>query len=207
MAVTHGYGRGMRHRCLAMLLLLGVAIAGCSSSSPHAAAPPVSPSGSVSSTSPSVGVSPTPSPSSVGTPTASATPFVSAGTEAGAYAFVKAYFAELDRAYASGDVSRLVPYRLSTCSCLGFERKIRGHYAVGDSIVGESTVIDNWEFGDHGPAFARTAILFHTVPVTIKSRSKQDIVIPRERGEFAIDLRRSGTNWVVADVRYGPGPE
>ena len=205
MAVTHGYGQGMRRRCLAIFGLLGVVLTACSSSSPHAAEPPASPSRSVASASASVAASPGPSasPSSVATPTPSATPFVSAATEAGAYAFVKAYFAELDRSYASGDVSKLAPYRTSTCSCLGFEKDIASFYGQGGRLLGEQTVIDTWYLGDHGPAFARAAIAFHTTGVTNRLPGKADTFTKSESGIFAIDLHRSADTWVISDVRYG----
>jgi hypothetical protein len=186
----------MRQRCLASFVLLGVVITGCSSSGTHAAAPP--PVVRSSAATPSPVASPTPSPS--------ATPFLSAATEAGAYAFVKAYFAELDRAYASGDVSKLAPYRQATCSCLGFERDIRSYYGRGGKIVGEKTFIDKWSLGDHGPAFARAGILFHTSDVTNTLPGRADSVTKSESGIFALDLRRVSNTWIFSDIRYGPAP-
>lgn len=184
----------MRQRCLASFLLLGVMITGCSSASQHAATPP--PVLRSSAPAPSASVAPTPSPS--------ATPFVSPATEAGAYAFVKAYFAELDKAYATGDVSKLEPYRRATCSCLGFERDIRSYYGRGGKIIGERTFIDKWSLGEHGPAFARVGILFHTSEVTNRLMGKPDTVTKSESGVFSLDLRRVSNSWVFSDIRYGP---
>src|SRR4051812_115384 len=123
----------MWRRCAAAWVAVAAVCAGCSSGAAKGAAPPPPPASSPSAPArASARVSPRP------TPTASATPFVSSADEAGAYAFVKAYFAELDRAYATGDVSRLATYRLATCSCVGFERDIRRYYDVGGRLVGAS---------------------------------------------------------------------
>src|SRR4051794_22177829 len=64
-------------------------------------------------------------PSATASPTASPTPFVSAADQEGAFAFVRTYFATLDKAYASGDIRPLRLLRKDTCrSCVQFEEQI-----------------------------------------------------------------------------------
>ncbi len=116
----------MWRRCLGavgLLVLIGGGLLGCASSPTRSAAIPAA--------APSVSMTPRATPSPTPTPTVSATPFVSTADEAGAHAFVLAYFAELDRAYATGDVSRLKPYRLDTCICVKNEKTHPETYAAG----------------------------------------------------------------------------
>src|SRR5690242_5611403 len=106
---------------VALVLVVGTGLAGCASGGAPAAAPVgAERPARASSAAPSPPPSPRPSP----------TPFVSSADEAGAFAFVKAYFAELDRAFATGDVWQLEPYRDVSCSCVGFERQIRNYAAA-----------------------------------------------------------------------------
>jgi hypothetical protein len=131
--VTRSYRRGMWSWCLgavSLLAVVGGALAGCASAPTPAAAVPPGVSARASASAPrSASASPSAAPSL--TPTAGATPFVSASDEAGAYYFVKAYFAELNRAYASGDVARLKLFREPTCICVRTERLIVSTYAAG----------------------------------------------------------------------------
>jgi hypothetical protein len=174
--------------------LIGGGLVACASSPTRSAAIPASaPSVSVT---PRVTLTPTP------TPTASATPFVSAADEAGAHAFVLAYFAELDRAYATGDVSRLKPYRLDTCVCAQNEKLIRRTYTGGGKIRGVKFEVLNWVYGAHGPAFARTAISFSLPAVSHILPGKPVVVEPPLDGYYAIDLTRFSNHWTISDIRF-----
>lgn len=194
----------MWRRCAGAVILpalVGVALSGCASTPTRAAtAPPNAPaSASVSpspSASPSLGSTPAPS------PTASATPFVSAADEVGAHAFVVAYFAELNRAYATGDVSRLVPYREPTCICVRFETRIVGVYSKGGQISGTDFQVLKWAFGAHGPAFARTAVYFHVTAIRHEIPGKPTQVDAAANGYYAIDLRRQRGHWTISDIRF-----
>lgn len=189
----------MRTRWLAMLALLAV-VAGCSSSSPHAAVPPL--------------VTSTPTPSAAATPTASPAPavtapppaFVSPATGAGAIAFALVYFKELDRAYASGDVSRLAPYRLATCSCLGFERDIRSYYSMGGKIDGEQIIIDRVISDRQGPSLTRVGVLFHTPVVKNYLPNKPITTTSPERGAYALTLKRLDRSYVIVEIQYKAEP-
>lgn len=130
---------------------------------------------------------------------------MSPGTEAGAYAFVKAYFAELDRAYATGDVSKLEPYRRASCSCLGFERDIRSYYGRGGKIVGEKFIIDRVVFGDHGPAFAEVGVAFRTPSVKNKLPNMASTTTDPESGSYALSLRRVANRYIVSEIQYRSG--
>jgi Family of unknown function (DUF6318) len=190
-------------RPVRLLAVVGVAVAGCASAPTTAAVPPpsvaVSGAPSASATGPgSASASPTPSP----TPSSSATPFVSSADEAGAYAFVKAYFAELNRAYATGDVSRLKLFREPTCICVRSEKLIVSTYTAGGRISGVSFAVLGWAFGAHGPAFARTAISFHMPSVRHEFPGKPSAVEPPVDGDYAIDLRRHSGYWVISDIRF-----
>ncbi len=156
----------MWRRCVGAVGLLGVitgGLVGCASSPTRSAAVPSSTPVARVTVAPAAtpSVAPTPTP----TPAVSATPFVSSADEAGAHDFVVAYFAELNRAYATGDVSRLKPYRLDTCICVKKEEHIVQVYKAGGRISGVSYTILGWAFGDHGPAFARTAVHFHSAAI------------------------------------------
>jgi hypothetical protein len=180
----------MRTRSLAILSLLVVVTAGCASSAATGASPaPVA-------VAPSAVVTPTVS------PTPSATPFVSSGDEAGAHAFVLAYYAELNRAFVTGDTSRLAPYRLATCSCLKFDHEIRTAYDAGGSISGAEITVTKWVYGDHGPAFAKTAVAFSLPEVTIRIPGRKDVVEAALRVFHVLDLRRRGATWVISEIRY-----
>ena len=185
----------MRHCVLAPVALLAVAAAGCGSpAATHGAAPPTA-SASTTLAPPNRTAAPTP------TPSVTATPFVTAADEAGAYAFVKAYFSSLDHAFRTGDVQALVPLRSATCSCVRFEQTIRDVYDVGGHISGAKLTILGWAFGSHGPGFARTAVYFHASQVRNVIKGKPDHVDAAFNGYYAVDLRRTGNSWVVNDVR------
>jgi Family of unknown function (DUF6318) len=181
----------MLTRCLASISLLVVALAGCASAAPHGATlAPVSVA--------PLTATPTPAPA----PTPSATPFLSTADEAGAKAFVTAYFAEWDRALATGDTSRMESFRLATCVCVRAETRIKATYAAGGTITGAKLTVLKWAYGAHGPAFARTAIAFHATATTYKIPGSPDLTDPALYGDYFVDLRRSGTHWIVSDVRY-----
>src|SRR5665213_3266643 len=159
----------MWRRCAAAWMLLALFVSGCASGGPSGASPP-----SVkASASAAVPASASASPSATPSP-ALATPFVSSGDEAGAYAFVKAYFAELDRVFASGDTAALAPYRIPTCICIRVEKNIRDVYDLGGRITGARLTILKWAYGNHGPAFARTAIYFYATPIVHHLPGKPD---------------------------------
>jgi hypothetical protein len=179
---------------------MGAVLAGCASATTRAAAVPSASASAV--VAPSVIATPSASPSPTPTPTASATPFVSSADEAGAHAFVVAYFAELDRAYATGDVSRLKPYRLDTCICVRLERRIAGVYAQGGHITGASLQVLGWAYGAHGPAYARTAIYFHSTAISHVIPGRPTETDPALKGYYAVDLRRDRTHWVISDIRF-----
>ncbi len=195
----------MWRRCVGVVGLLGVTaggLVGCASSPTRSAAVPSStPVVRVTAppaASPTASPSPTPSP----TPSVSATPFVSPADEVGAHDFVVAYFAELNRAYATGDVSRLKPYRLDTCICARSERLILDTYKAGGRIVGVNFEVLGWAWGAHGPAFARTAIKVHVTPGKHELPGKPTVVDPVVDGYYAVDLRReSGGYWAISDIR------
>jgi hypothetical protein len=132
----------------------------------------------------------------------SATPFVSSGDEAGAYAFVKAYFAELNRAYATGDVAELATYRLPTCICVRTDKLIRTTYSAGGRITGVNFTVLKWAYGAHGPSFARTAVSFHNSVIRHVLPGKPTVVEPPLDGFYAIDLRRQQDHWVISDIRF-----
>jgi hypothetical protein len=136
------------------------------------------------------------------TPSASATPFLSPADEAGAHAFVLAYLRELDRAYATGDVSRLKPYRLDTCVCVKKEQRIVDVYSAGGRITGASYTVLGWAYGAHGPAFARTAIRFHSAAIRHHWPERPTEVDPAIDGYYAIDLRRVSAHWAISDIRF-----
>jgi hypothetical protein len=185
----------MLTRGLASFSLLVVVAAGCSSSATHGASPaPASGAPSAAAVTPSV------------EPTPSATPFVSSADEAGAKAFVVSYYAELDKAFASGDTSRLTPYRLATCICVKSETGIRSTYDAGGSIVGAKLTILKWAYGAHGPAFARTAIAFHATSLTDKMPGKKDVTEREVYGDYFIDLRRLENHWQISDIRFKEVP-
>lgn len=194
---------GMWRRCfgaMTLLTVIGGGLAGCASAPTSAAAAPP-PSASVRASA-GASVTPSPTPTPTPTPRVSATPFVSAADEAGAYAFVKAYFAELNRAYATGDVSRLAPYRQPTCICVGKETGIVEAYASGGRIAGVSFNVLKWAYGAHGPSFARTAIYFQLGAVRHLSPGKPTVVDPPISGLYAIDLRRMQDHWSISDIRF-----
>jgi hypothetical protein len=127
---------------------------------------------------------------------------VSTADEAGAHAFVVAYFAELDRAYATGDVSRLRPYRLDTCTCAKNEKLIRSTYVGGGKMAGVHFDVLKWVYGAHGPAFARTAISFSLPAISHIVPRKPVVVEPPLEGYYAIDLTRLGDHWVITEIRF-----
>jgi hypothetical protein len=181
----------MLTRCLASVSLLLVVTAGCSSSASHGASlAPASVAASTAAVTPSAA------------PTPSARPFASSADEAGAKAFVAAYYAEWDRALATGDTSEMVPYRLATCSCAKFDRDIRSTYDTGGSLVGATIDIYKWVYGDHGPTFARTGIEFSISKIIDKTPGKKDFVEPAVYLRHFIDLRRVGAHWVISEIRY-----
>ena len=181
----------MLTRCLASISLLVVVAAGCSSSATHgASSAPVAVAPSSAAATPSV------------TPTPSATPFVSSADEAGAKAFVVAYYAELNRAFATGDTSRLGVFHVASCSCAKFDKEIRTAYDAGGSISGAKITVTKWVYGDHGPAFAKTAVAFSLPAITTRSPGKKDVFEAALRVFHVLDLRRVGGSWVISDIRY-----
>lgn len=191
----------MWSRCIqavSLLAVAGVAMAGCASTPTRAAALP---SASVR-TSPTASPSPSPSPTPSPTPRASAIPFLSSADEDGAHAFVVAYFAEVNRAFATGDVSRLVPYREATCTCVGQEELIVKAYSAGGQITGVNIAVLGWAWGAHGPAFARTAIAFHMPATRQELPGRPTVVDPPVNGAYAIDLRREFDHWLIRDIRF-----
>jgi hypothetical protein len=163
----------------------------CSSSAAHGATTaPVSAPQSTAAATPTV------------VPTPSAMPFVSSADEAGAKAFVFAYYAELNRAFATGDTSELAVYHLVSCSCTDFDDEIRAAYEAGGSISGAKLAITKWAYGDHGPAFAKTAIEFTVPAITTRVPGKQDVVAHASRAIHVLDLRRVGSRWVISTIRY-----
>jgi hypothetical protein len=139
-------------------------------------------------------------------PTPSATPFVSSGDEAGAKAFVAAYYAEWDRALATGDTSRMKTYRLDSCVCAKAEMNIESTYRAGGKIVGARLTILKWAYGAHGPAFARTAIAWHATAMTFKVPGRADHTDRALYGDYFIDLRREGTRWFISTTRFKEVP-
>ena len=191
----------MWRRCsgaVSLLAVVVVALSGCAST-PTTAAAAVPPSAAVlaSPSSPSSSPSPTPSAS----PTASATPFVSSADEAGAHAFVVAYFAELNRAYATGDVSRLATFRTATCICIKSEKLITSTYAAGGRIAGAHFTVLGWAWGAHGPAFARTAVAVEVPAVRRGVPGRPLVTEAAAHGYWAIDLRRQLGRWTISDIR------
>lgn len=183
----------MLTRCLASISLLVVVTAGCSSAATRGASPIPA---STSAVSASVAATPPVSPTPV------AKPFVSSADEAGAHAFVVSYYTELDKAFATGDTSRLVPYRLATCVCVKSERLIQKAYGAGGSIVGAKLTIQRWVYGDHGPAFAKTGIAFYATGATHKMLGKKDVTQRQVYGRYFIDLRRLADRWVISTIRF-----
>ncbi len=189
----------MRRRGLAPFALLAVVITGCSSSGPHAAAPPPVVTPPAATASPSAAPTPAPTPS--------ATPFISAATEAGAYAFVKAYFAELDRALCVGGC-------FAACAVSGGDVFLSWFRAEYSQLLRPGReagwrvrlFIDNWVFGDHGPGFAKAATQLsyqhgtkRLAPAGVDNRRRR-----AERGIYVIDLTPRAQHWVLRDVRSGP---
>ena len=117
-----------------------------------------------------------------------------------------AYYAEWDRALATGDTSRMATYRLATCICVNAETQIRATYGAGGSVTGSKITILRWAYGAHGPAFARTAIAIHSTATTFKIPGKADQTDPAVYGDFFVDLHRVGTHWVISATRYKEVP-
>jgi hypothetical protein len=191
----------MWRRCAAGWALLAVTaavVAGCGSEPSHGATPPPGPpTPSSAVASPSVTTSPT----ATRTPTPSVTPFVSSADEAGAYAFVKAYFAELDRAYATGDVSGLVPYREATCSCILSEKDIDTYYKSGGRLSGARHTILKFATGDRGPLFFRVGVYFRAATITNHDPHGPARVTPALVADLFIDLSRLNNRWTMRDAR------
>jgi hypothetical protein len=176
--------------CLAAASALTL-LAGCASSATQGAEPaPVSVAPKTVAATPSVA------------PTPSATPFGSTADEAGAHAFVLAYYTEWERALTTGDTAGMLPYRLATCTCANFDRKIRTTYRAGGSFVGAQINVYKWVYGAHGPAFARTGIEFSVSKITDKVPGKKDHVEPAVYLRHFVDLRRVDNHWVISEIRY-----
>jgi hypothetical protein len=183
-------GRPGLTAALAVILL-----AGCSSSATQGAAAP--------SSVPPTAVAATPTVA----PTPSATPFASSSDEAGAHAFVVAYLAEWDHAFATGDTSKMATYQLASCFCVKAVTEINATYAAGGSYVGARFTILKWAYGDHGPAFARTAVSFQADRIVTKMPGEKDIVEPEMYGHYFLDLRRSGNHWQISAIRLKQVPK
>jgi hypothetical protein len=143
----------------------------------------------------------TPSLSSPSSPalTAAASPFISPATEKGAYDFVKAYFAERDRTASSGDLSRLIPYRTGSCSCVDIEKKIATRPSDGSKIYSQHLMITKWYFEWRGPTAAKAVIW--TTARDVFGKVGESPTVRNGSGYFVLDLKRDFTRWVLADLR------
>jgi hypothetical protein len=119
---------------------------------------------------------------------------------------VAAYYAEWDRALATGDTSRMATYRLASCICVKAETSIKATYQAGGRTFGAKLTILRWAYGAHGPSFARTAIAFYATAMTYKVPGKADETDPALYGDYFIDLRRVGTHWVISATRFKEVP-
>jgi hypothetical protein len=182
--VTFRYLGPMRRRALG-LLAVGLLTVSCSGGGQKGAAPP--PPVTSSPASPS----PTPSP----------TPFVSSADEQGAFEFVRAYYDALNHAVATGDTTRLHPFRADTCSCTKSERDVSSAYSNGGRVEGTHLQIQDLLLGQSGPAFAKVTVQFHTSPGRQVDGAGGVKPLTAVSGSQFVYLTRDGDHWLIDDIK------
>lgn len=191
---------------MALLSTLG-SVSGCSSA--PSASPTLSPLPTASSTptgSPTAS-SPTTAASTSATPPAAAgsgapppdTPF----TREGAESFARYWFAEFDRAYAQLDPSIIKNISTADCmSCLAYQTNLNQSKAAGRSYRGGETLL----------RYVVSAPLADDKAIVLVNYEAKELLVVDASGQIVkrlpadakvvvnIDLRRSSSSWLVAEV-------
>jgi hypothetical protein len=146
-------------------------------------------------------------PTAAPTPTPAATPFVSSADQAGAFAFTRAYMSELEKAFGTGDLSEMAPYRRSSCTgCRELEQRVSMVYQSGGSIRGTRIMVRQLLLGQSGPAFAKvTAVVENPASVTVNSQGAS-ASNPPSTGSYFLLLTRQDNHWVVDELRGNVKP-
>lgn len=175
---------GSSARQVALTFAVGTVIAGCSSDGNK---PQTLPTLSAPAT---VEMSPTPA-----TPSPPATADASA---AGVEAFIKSYYAEINHAIRTGDVSALTTYSVPTCSCRRLVDSIR-QKSVGSRIIGGKFTLREVVPHDLTPTLARARVLFDVdkaqVVKTDGTIAETIAAAPGARDD--ISLVRESDRWLV----------
>jgi len=114
-------------------------------------------------------------------------------------AFVRDYFAEMDRAGATGDTSRLRELTLDGCDCLRPAEVIDRAYKTG-SIRGMRHVVDSIEFQYVGADEAGLVVGMHASGYTLLDENGHDEkrLPPIKRALLGHTLQRVGSEWRLA---------
>jgi len=176
---------GSSVRSVALALVLTATVAGCSSSDgekPRVL--PTIPSLTPSSTSP--------------TPLASATADTSA---ASVVAFIKSYYAEINRAIETGDVSTLTSYSVPACPCRRLVESIR-EKTTGSRIQGGEFTLRTVSSHDVTPTLAGAEVLYDVAKAEVVKPDGRVIetvkAAPGARDDISI-VRYNG-RWLVSNV-------
>lgn len=130
-------------------------------------------------------------------PAAPATPFVSSADREGAFAFVRAYLEQLNRASATGDVAGLTNYRKPSCACKQFEQEITDVYARGGRIEGDTVEVLRLLAGESGPSYSKVTALIRSTPYTTVDASGGRSAGVGAEGDFYFLLTRETNRWVI----------
>lgn len=145
-------------------------------------------------------------PSATATPTPSATPFVSSADQAGAFAFTRAYFDELNRAFASGATTTLATFRKPSCSCTAIETTINETYGQGGRITGQQAKVEGLSSGETGPSFFKVTAELTVTPGRAFSRAGEQRDLQGVQGNYYLLLTRDGDHWVIDSVATQVSP-
>jgi len=178
---------GSSARQVALTLAVGAVVAGCSSGGDKPQTLPTI------SASPSVEASPAPS-----APPASATADASA---AGVEAFIKSYYAEINHAIRTGDVSVLKALSSPTCGCRQLADFIE-HGNGGPNVSGGQFTVLAIQTHDFSSSVSRAEVTYDVAAAVI--RNGAGLVVkrfpPYKAAKDDVSVARRGNGWIVAEV-------
>lgn len=173
-------------RQLALALALGAVLAACSDDGDK---PQVLPSVT------------TPSPTPSKSPAPSVSPTGSDASAAGVEAFIKSYYAEINRAIETGDVSTLTSYSVPACPCRRLVESIR-EKTTGSRIQGGEFTLSTVSPHDVTPTLAGAEVLYDVAKAEVVKSDGRVIetvkAAPGARDD--ISVVRYNDRWLVSNV-------
>lgn len=178
---------GSSARQLALTLTVGAILVGCSSAGDKPQTlPTLSASARVDAS------------ASLSTPPSAA---ATAASAAGVEAFIKSYYAEINRAIRTGDVSKLATYSTPACPCRRLVASIK-EKSTGSSIRGGEFTLRNVAPHDVTPTLAGAQVLYDVEKAEVVKSDGHILetipAAPNARDDISMVLY--GGHWLISNV-------